>query len=177
MIADISKGAPRQAGEGVVHLAKFSGRPIIPMALATSRHYIVKRAWDRTTINLPFGRRCLRLGAPIYVPADAGDDEIAAIRQKVTEELNRVTADAYRLVEAPEMSRRWARLALGSYRWAGAALYPFLGSYVAYRTARGKEERSRRRRALRPRQRAAARRPAGLVPCGKRRRNECRRGR
>ena len=100
MIADISKGAPRQAGEGVVHLAKFSGRPIIPMALATSRHYVVKRAWDRMTINLPFGRRCLRLGAPIYVPADAGDDDIAAIRQKVTEELNRVTADAYRLVRA-----------------------------------------------------------------------------
>ncbi len=102
MIADISKGAPRQAGEGVVHLAKFSGRPIVPMALATSRHYVVERAWDRMTINLPFGRRCLRLGAPIYVPADAADEDIAEFRRKVTEELNRVTTDAYRLAEGRE---------------------------------------------------------------------------
>lgn len=31
-----------------------------------------------------------------------------------------------------------------AYRFAGTALYPFLGSYLAYRTARGKEERFRR---------------------------------
>lgn len=98
MIADISKGAPRQAGEGVVALARISGRPIVPMALATSRHYVVKSAWDRMTINLPFGRRCLRLGHPIYVAADAGEDDLAAIRREVTEELNRVTAEAYSLV-------------------------------------------------------------------------------
>lgn len=102
MIADISKGAPRQAGEGVVRLAKISGRPILPLALATSRHYVVKSAWDKMTINLPFGRRCLRLGEPIYVPADAGDAELAEFREKVTAELNRVTAEACRLVEAPK---------------------------------------------------------------------------
>jgi lysophospholipid acyltransferase (LPLAT)-like uncharacterized protein len=99
MIADISKGTPRQAGEGVVRLAKFSGRPIVPLALATSRHYVVKGAWDKMTVNLPFGRRCLRLGDPIYVPSDAGDADLAAFRQKVTHELNRVTEEAYRLVE------------------------------------------------------------------------------
>jgi lysophospholipid acyltransferase (LPLAT)-like uncharacterized protein len=99
MIADISKGAPRQAGEGVVRLAKFSGRPILPLALATSRHYVVKSAWDRMTVNLPFGRRCLRIGEPIYIPADAADEELAGFREKVTAELNRVTAQAYSFVE------------------------------------------------------------------------------
>ncbi|MGN6549218.1 MAG: lysophospholipid acyltransferase family protein [Pararhizobium sp.] len=98
MIADISKGAPREAGEGIVALARISGRPIVPLALATSRHYVVKSAWDRMTINLPFGRRCLRLGEPIYVPADADEQMLADIRRRVTEDLNRVTAEAYRLV-------------------------------------------------------------------------------
>jgi lysophospholipid acyltransferase (LPLAT)-like uncharacterized protein len=102
MIADISKGVPRQAGEGVVRLAKLSGRPIVPMALATSRHYVVKGAWDKMTVNLPFGRRCLRLGEPIYVPRDAGDADLSLFRQKVTDELNRVTEEAYRLVETPK---------------------------------------------------------------------------
>ncbi len=43
------------------------------------------------------------------------------------------------------MSPLWARVALTSYRWLGAAVYPFLGSYLAYRATKGKEEPSRRR--------------------------------
>lgn len=43
------------------------------------------------------------------------------------------------------MSRRLARAALSLYRWGGVALYPIVGPYLAYRIAKGKEERSRRR--------------------------------
>jgi lysophospholipid acyltransferase (LPLAT)-like uncharacterized protein len=96
MIADISKGEPRKAGEGIIRLARLSGRPIVPLALATSRYRIVEKAWDRMTINLPFGRRCLRIGDPIRVDRDADEEEIAAARQELTDRLNMVTAEAYR---------------------------------------------------------------------------------
>ncbi len=43
------------------------------------------------------------------------------------------------------MSERWARTLLTTYRWAGAAAYPLIGGYIAWRTSKGKEERSRRR--------------------------------
>ncbi len=43
------------------------------------------------------------------------------------------------------MSERWARAALSLYRLAGAAVYPLMGTYVAWRTTRGKEDRTRRR--------------------------------
>src|SRR5690606_10903423 len=43
------------------------------------------------------------------------------------------------------MSERWARAALATYRWAGAAAYPLIGTYVAWRASRGKEEHARRR--------------------------------
>jgi 3-deoxy-D-manno-octulosonic-acid transferase len=43
------------------------------------------------------------------------------------------------------MSERLARTLLNVYRWAGAAAYPFIGTYVAWRAAKGKEEPSRRR--------------------------------
>jgi 3-deoxy-D-manno-octulosonic-acid transferase len=43
------------------------------------------------------------------------------------------------------MSERWARAILTTYRWAGAALYPMIGGYVAWRASKGKEDRSRRR--------------------------------
>jgi 3-deoxy-D-manno-octulosonic-acid transferase len=43
------------------------------------------------------------------------------------------------------MSERWARTILTAYRWAGAAAYPMVGGYVAWRASRGKEEHGRRR--------------------------------
>ncbi|TIT58307.1 MAG: 3-deoxy-D-manno-octulosonic acid transferase, partial [Mesorhizobium sp.] len=43
------------------------------------------------------------------------------------------------------MSERWARTMLSAYRYAGAAAYPLIGPYVAWRTSRGKEDRVRRR--------------------------------
>jgi 3-deoxy-D-manno-octulosonic-acid transferase len=42
------------------------------------------------------------------------------------------------------MSERWARTILSTYRWAGAAAYPLIGGYVAWRASKGKEDRSRR---------------------------------
>lgn len=99
MIADISKGAAREAGDGVVRLAKLSGRPILPAALATSRYYVFEKAWDRMTVNLPFGRRCLRLGEPIHVSGEADESELAEARASLTDALNEVTRKAYAEVE------------------------------------------------------------------------------
>lgn len=96
MVADISKGKPRQAGEGIVRIARISSRPIVPIAIATSRYHVLEKSWDKTTINLPFGKRCLKIGQPIYV---ATREEEPEMRQKVTEELDRVTRDAYQAVE------------------------------------------------------------------------------
>ena len=43
------------------------------------------------------------------------------------------------------MSERLARTMLTAYSWAGALAYPFIGTYVAWRATKGKEDRSRRR--------------------------------
>ena len=56
------------------------------------------------------------------------------------------------------MSGRLARVALSVYRWTGVALYPVIGTYLALRAAKGKEDRSRRRERY---GRASVERPAG----------------
>ena len=43
------------------------------------------------------------------------------------------------------MSEKWARAVLRTYRFAGAMAYPMVGTYVGWRTTRGKEDRVRRR--------------------------------
>lgn len=100
--ADIPKGTPRRAGAGIIALAKRSGRPIIPLAVASSRRKIATGAWDRTTFNLPFGRSALVMGEPIHVGADADDAAVETARQALETELNRITKRAYALTGRPE---------------------------------------------------------------------------
>ncbi|MGB3391308.1 MAG: lysophospholipid acyltransferase family protein [Pseudaminobacter sp.] len=99
MIADIPHGTPRQAGLGIVTLARLSGRPIVATAIATSRRKVLEKSWDKTTINLPFGRGAIIVGEPIHVAADADDDEMESKRQELTAALNEATREAYRLID------------------------------------------------------------------------------
>jgi lysophospholipid acyltransferase (LPLAT)-like uncharacterized protein len=91
MIADISHRERRQAGEGVVALARISGRPIIPVAYATSNHYTFENSWDKATLNLPFGKRGFAVGGPIYA---SKNDDAGSKQREVTEALNDVTRRA-----------------------------------------------------------------------------------
>ncbi len=99
MIADIPHGKPREAGMGVILLARLSGRPIISAAIATSRRKVLERSWDKTTISLPFGRSAMAIGDLIYVPKDADEAEMERKRQLLTDTLNAATAKAYALVD------------------------------------------------------------------------------
>lgn len=98
VIADVSKSEPRKSGRGVVSLAKISGRPIVPLAMATSRFKVIEKSWDKTTINMPFGRSGARVGNPVFVPSDCSAEELDEYRKKVDDELNRVTIEAYGVV-------------------------------------------------------------------------------
>ncbi len=97
MTADVPK-VSRVAGFGIVKLAQMSGRPIYPVAIATHRR-IVLNNWDRTTINLPFGRGGGVAGAPIYVPSDADAETLELARRAVEEALNAVTLRAYEIAD------------------------------------------------------------------------------
>ncbi len=99
MIADIPHGTPREAGLGIVTLAKVSGRPIVPVAVATSRRKVLERTWDKTTINLPFGRRAIAIGQAVYVPPDATAHDLEDKRREVTAALDAATRRAYDLVD------------------------------------------------------------------------------
>ncbi len=97
--ADVPK-ISRIAGMGVIKLAQHSGRPIYPVAIASSRRIQLKN-WDRSSINLPFGRMALVAGAPIKVPRDADSATLESTRQFLQSELNRITAQAYDTADRP----------------------------------------------------------------------------
>jgi lysophospholipid acyltransferase (LPLAT)-like uncharacterized protein len=100
LTADVPKVA-RVAGMGVVKLAQYSGKPIYPIAIASSRRLELD-SWDRSVVNLPFSRIVGVAGNPIRVPGEADAAELESARQMVEKELNRVTARAYALADRKE---------------------------------------------------------------------------
>ena len=97
LTADVPK-VSRVAGVGIIKLAQLSGRPILPVAVATSRRKVLAN-WDRTTINLPFSRLAMVGGDVVTVPADAEGDTLESCRRALEGALNRTTARAYALVD------------------------------------------------------------------------------
>ena len=96
LTADVPK-VSRVAGLGIVMLARMSGRPILPIAVATSRRFVFDN-WDRSTLNLPLGRGAIVAGDLIRVP-DAEDVDLEAYRKQVEAGINGVTERAYDIVD------------------------------------------------------------------------------
>ncbi|GHB22085.1 hypothetical protein GCM10007094_07790 [Pseudovibrio japonicus] len=99
LTADVPKGPARKVGKGIIQLAKHSGRPILPSAVATSRHYDLD-TWDRASINLPFSRIAVCLGDFITVPPDADDEKLEELRQLLEDRMNEVTERAYAVAKS-----------------------------------------------------------------------------
>jgi lysophospholipid acyltransferase (LPLAT)-like uncharacterized protein len=97
LTADVPKIA-RVAGLGVVKLAQHSGKPIYPVAIATSRRVELDN-WDRTAVNLPFSHIAMVAGEAIYVPKDADAAALEMARKFVESELNRLTERAYEIAD------------------------------------------------------------------------------
>jgi lysophospholipid acyltransferase (LPLAT)-like uncharacterized protein len=100
LTADVPKRS-RIAGLGIIMLARESGRPIMPFAMTTSR-FIRLKNWDRTTINLPFGKGALVGIDQVVVPPDADAATMEKLRQQLEQILNEATRRAYAQVGRPE---------------------------------------------------------------------------
>jgi lysophospholipid acyltransferase (LPLAT)-like uncharacterized protein len=98
MTADVPKIA-RVCGEGIITLARLSGRPIVPVAVVTSRR-IDFASWDRASLGLPFGRGAMVLGEPIFIDRHADETALTKARRAVEDGLDQVHERAYALLGA-----------------------------------------------------------------------------
>ena len=66
---DGPKGPRHEIKEGALHLAKVTGRPVVPMAFACSRGRRFN-SWDRTLLPYPFARGVFSFATPVYYDQD-----------------------------------------------------------------------------------------------------------
>lgn len=154
MTADVPPGPARVVGLGIVTIARLSGRPIVPVAVATSR-FSSFDTWSRLTINYPYSKLAAVMGSPVEVPADATDAELESKRLEVERNLNEATVKAYQLAGA-DIKRATPLdqlaaieppapgMALTTYRGAMSALRPAVPTLLNARGQKGKEDPGRR---------------------------------
>lgn len=87
VVADGSRGPARVAQNGPLYLARLTGAPIIPLAVAASRQKIFP-TWDRFVLPLPFSRLALLVGQPLPVVPAARGAALEALRQELENRLN-----------------------------------------------------------------------------------------
>lgn len=153
--ADVPPGPARIAGAGVITLAKLSGRPIVPVAVATSR-YTSLNNWSRMTINLPYSKLACVVGDKIWVSGDATPGVIEQKRQELETALNAATGRAYAAAGADATRATPVSavpvdaplppdgIKLKAYRSLTGLIQPFAPALHSHRTKRGKEDPARR---------------------------------
>ena len=156
MTADVPGGKARHAGLGIVMAAKQSGKPILPVAIATKR-YVALNSWSRMTINLPYSRLGFAVGPLVHVPREATTEELEGYRQAVEDGLNMATEKAYaRAGSDPTRATPGAPRAgtiepgrrLKAYRTLTSLARPVAPFLLGLRARRGKEEPLRRHERL-----------------------------
>lgn len=79
---DGPRGPARVSQPGAVWLAKASGHPVLPFHCEADRAWTL-RSWDRTQVPKPFATVAISVGAPIYVPRRANEQEVEQYRQRL----------------------------------------------------------------------------------------------
>jgi lysophospholipid acyltransferase (LPLAT)-like uncharacterized protein len=89
---DGPKGPRFKFKPGAILLAQMSGRPMLPMAYAASRAWLIQ--WDKFVIPVPFARISIAIGAPRYVARVLDAAGVVALQEEMERELQRLYQQA-----------------------------------------------------------------------------------
>lgn len=93
VVPDGPRGPREVLKPGVVALARLTGAPVVPAALAASSEWRVS-SWDEFRIPKPFSRCVVRFGVPILVSRDVDAAGENMLRKEIEAALNAVTSQA-----------------------------------------------------------------------------------
>ncbi|MCF6178407.1 MAG: hypothetical protein L3J63_03330, partial [Geopsychrobacter sp.] len=78
---DGPKGPRHQIKDGVIQLARLTGRPVVPMAFVCSKGHRFA-SWDRFLLPFPFSRGVYSFGEPLFYQRG---EQSESFRERVAE--------------------------------------------------------------------------------------------
>lgn len=91
---DGPRGPIYKAKSGVIHLARKTQMPIIPLSSGANKKKVYFDNWSKFILPRPFSRGILIYGEPIRVPPKASRRIIKEKTQELEKALNRLTGEA-----------------------------------------------------------------------------------
>ena len=92
---DGSRGPVFKVQKGILHLAKISGKPVLPVTYGAEKAHVFK-SWDRFIIPHPFTRVVIIYGEPVYLHRDSSEEDIELKRTELEKRLTEMTENADR---------------------------------------------------------------------------------
>ncbi|WP_376694096.1 lysophospholipid acyltransferase family protein [Wenzhouxiangella sp. EGI_FJ10409] len=90
---DGPRGPVHKAKPGVLELARMTGLPVFPCAMACTRHLPLHRSWDQAKLPTPFAKVLIYWGDPIIVDRET-DARSPAMTQRLEDAINRCSREA-----------------------------------------------------------------------------------
>jgi len=93
---DGPRGPRYIAKRGAAYLARKSGNPVVPFNISVEKKWIM-RSWDHFQIPKPFSRAVVLIGSPFFIEANAPEEEIKVIEEKIQNSLDelRICGDSW----------------------------------------------------------------------------------
>lgn len=86
---DGPKGPARTVNDGILYMAKITGKKIVPACFVCNKKIRLK-SWDKLIIPLPFSNGFFAFGQPISIPPDIDDKELEKFRKILKQELDEI---------------------------------------------------------------------------------------
>jgi len=92
MTPDGPKGPRHSLKDGIVHLARISGRPVVPTAFVCSHGHRFQ-SWDRFLLPFPWGKAIYIYGDPLVFAKDETVESFQSRVQQAMNETNRMVRE------------------------------------------------------------------------------------
>lgn len=91
MTPDGPRGPSGVVQGGVMLMAHKSGAGLVPVGISAKKAFYAK-SWDKYMLPYPFSKARMIFGDPMFVPENATDEEVEAIRLRFEQEIHRLQA-------------------------------------------------------------------------------------
>jgi len=98
-------GPRHSVRDGVLHLARLSGAPIVPISFSANPAWKA-RSWDQFTVMKPFSTGVITIGEPFIVPRKLTQEDLETEREIIKSALTKVEQQADDLMGFTEEIKR-----------------------------------------------------------------------
>jgi lysophospholipid acyltransferase (LPLAT)-like uncharacterized protein len=95
---DGPRGPSGIAQPGVLAMARKSGCALVPIGISSRPRILLKKAWDKHMIPIPFGKSMMVFGDPYYLAKDATEEQIEDVRLSLERDMHTLQDEAERLL-------------------------------------------------------------------------------